>query len=367
MKRPLVFPRRQAKDCLSMNPPKPQPRSDMKQVQPTAGRVSAKSLVVILAVVLMTPLSKAQSAVYSKEPTHDAELVKRLPGFKSESADVNGTNIHYVIGGTGPLLVLLPGWPQTWWTFHKVMPELARQHTVLAVDLRGMGTSAKPADGYDKKNMAKDVRELLRKLGYTDAVVVGHDIGAQVAWSFAANYPETTKKLVMLDVPHPDEGLYSWPILPRPNTFGDKIDPAAPFAWWFAFHQVKRLPEKMLAGRASVEQEWFFTYLMKDESALSPLDRAVYANAYSSADAIRAGNAWYQAFPQDIVDEKSYAKLAMPILGIAGPGYGWLSSTLTAKATNARTVLLKDSGHFVQEEAPQDTIRLIVDFLNGSQ
>ena len=221
-------------------------------------------------------------------------------------------------------------------------------------------------DGYDKSTMAKDVHQLLLRLGYSNAAVVGHDIGAQVAWSFAANYPEATTKLVMLDVPHADEGLYSWPILPRPNTFGDKIDPAAPFAWWFAFHQVKRLPEKMLAGRANVEQEWFFTYLMKDESVLSPLDRAVYANAYRSADAIRAGNALYQAFPQDIVNEKAYAKLAMPVLGIAGPGYGWLSSTLAAKATNARTVQL-DSGHFLQEEAPEETTRLILEFLSSNQ
>lgn len=317
--------------------------------------------------VLTVRSEAAVQVVYSKESTTDAALVKRLKGFRSETALVNGTQIHYVIGGSGPALVLLPGWPQTWWTFHKIMPALARHYTVVAVDLRGMGGSAKPAGGYEKKNMAKDVYELLLRLSRDKAVMVGHDIGAQVAWSFAANHPQATEKLVMLDVPHPDEGLYSWPIVPRPDTFGDKIDPAAPFAWWFAFHQVKRLPERVLAGRAHIEQEWFFTYLMKDESVLSPLDRAVYANAYRTADAIRAGNAWYQAFPQDIVDEKTYPKLAIPVLGIAGPGYGWLSATLAAKATNARTVHLERSGHFVQEEAPEETTRLILEFLKQSQ
>jgi pimeloyl-ACP methyl ester carboxylesterase len=339
----------------------------MNQRMQRTGGLRALGAMIALTLMLALPAAAAQSVAYSKEPTHDAALVKRLPGFKSEVAQVNGTRIHYVIGGNGPALVLLPGWPQTWWTYHKIMPALARHFTIVAVDIRGMGGSAKPADGYDKKNMAKDVRELLHKLAHSDAFIVGHDIGAQVAWSFAANYPEATKKLVMLDVPHPDEGLYSWPILPRPNTFGDKIDPAAPFAWWFAFHQVKRLPEKLLAGRVHLEQEWFFTYLMKDESVLSPLDRAVYANAYNSADAIRAGNAWYQTFPQDVVDEKAYPKLTMPVLGIAGPGYGWLSSTIAAKATNARTIQLKDSGHFVQEEAPQETTRLIVEFLMQPQ
>lgn len=328
-----------------------------------------RTVSLVLALSLTSTLSAiaAPSVVYSKEPTTDAALVRRLPGFRSAAAEVNGTRIHYVTGGSGAPLVLLPGWPQTWWTFNRIMPSLARHYTVIAVDLRGMGGSAKPADGYEKKNMAKDVYELLRGLGFSEAMVVGHDIGAQVAWSFAANYPRATRKLVMLDVPHPDEGLYSWPILPRPNTFGDKIDPAAPFAWWFAFHQVKRLPEKMLAGRSNVEQEWFFTYLMKDESVLTPLDRAVYANAYRSVDAIRAGNAWYQAFPQDIVDEKTYVKLEMPVLGIAGPGYGWLSSTLAAKASNVRTVQLKDVGHFVQEEAPEETTRLLLEFLTQPQ
>ena len=328
----------------------------------------AMAIAMALALALALPADVfAQGAIYSKEPTTDAALVKRLKGFKSESAQVNGTRIHYVIGGSGPALVLLPGWPETWWTFHKIMPALGQHYTVLAIDLRGMGSSAKPAFGYEKKNMAKDVNELLLKLGHSKAFVVGHDIGAQVAWSFAANYPEATEKLVMLDVPHPDEGLYNWPILPRPNTFGDRIDPAAPFAWWFAFHQVKRLPERMLQGRSHVEQEWFFTYLMKDESALSPLDRSVYANAYRGVEAIRAGNAWYQAFPQDIVDEKAYQKLTMPVLGIAGPGYGWLNATIAARATNARTVHLENSGHFMQEEAPEETTRLILEFLKAPQ
>jgi len=322
------------------------------------------SAVVALTAALMSPVAAdAQTVKYAKGSTSDATLVKSLPGFTNGTVEVNGTTIHYVIGGKGEPLVLLPGWPETWWTYHKIMPELAKHYQVIAVDLRGMGSSSKPADGYDKKTMAKDIHELLLKLGHDKAYIAGHDIGAQVAWSFAANYPQATEKLVMMDVPHLDQSLYSWPIIPGVNTFGDKIDENHPFAWWFAFHQVKGLPEKMLAGRVHLEQEWFFTYLMKDESALSPVDRSVYANAYNSADAIRAGNAWYQAFPQDIVDEKSYQKLTMPVLGLAGPGYGWLNASLTAKATNSHTVHM-DSGHFVQEEAPAETTKLMIEFLN---
>lgn len=144
----------------------------------------------VMTLALALPAGAGPAVVYSMEPTTDAALVERLPGFRSAHAEVNGTRLHYVTGGTGPALVLLPGWPETWWTYHKIMPALAQRYTVLAVDLRGMGSSAKPEQGYEKKTMAKDVRELLLKLGHTEAAVVGHDIGAQVAWSFAANHPE---------------------------------------------------------------------------------------------------------------------------------------------------------------------------------
>lgn len=318
----------------------------------------------LFAIASMSSVSAIAAPVqYSKQPTDDAALVKQLPGFKNGTASVNGTTIHYVIGGKGAPLVLLPGWPQTWWEFHKIMPKLAESYTVISVDLRGQGSSSKPASGYDKKNMAQDVKELITQLGYKKAFVAGHDIGAQVAWSLAANHPDSVEKLVLMDVPHPDVGLFNWPVVPVTTTFGDspKIDEKAPFAWWFAFHQVPGLPEKLLAGRQYLEQEWFFTYLMKDESVLTPLDRAVYANAYKSPEAIRAGNAWYQAFTQDINDQKTYAKVAVPTLGLAGPGYGWVNAFLTTYATNASTVKV-DSGHFLAEEAPAETIKQLQQF-----
>ena len=116
---------------------------------------------------------------------------------------MNGTRIHYVEGGKGTPVLLLPGWPQTWWEFRKIMPELAKRHRVIAVDLRGMGGSAKPGLGYDKKNMAKDIHELTQALGYKQVNIAGHDIGAMVAYSFAANYPDVTLKICLIDVAHP--------------------------------------------------------------------------------------------------------------------------------------------------------------------
>ena len=101
---------------------------------------------------------------------------------------------------------------------------------------------------------------------------------------------------------------------------------------------------------------------MKDENTLTPLDRAVYANAYKSADAIRAGNGWYQTFTQDIADQKTYAKVKVPTLGLAGPGYGWMNGFLSTYATDARTVKI-DSGHFMAEEAPAATLKEMEAFL----
>jgi pimeloyl-ACP methyl ester carboxylesterase len=293
----------------------------------------------------------------------DAALVKSMSGFENDYATVNGVRLHFVAGGKGPPVLLLPGWPETWWSFYKIMPQLAEHHRVIAVDLRGMGGSDKPAEGYDKKMMAKDIFELVHHLGYDKVDLVGHDIGAMVAFSFAANYPESTRRLVLLDVPHPDAKLASWPLLPTEGTFGDKIDENHAYAWWFAFHQVRGLPEQILAGREYLEQEWFFKYLLYDESAISPRDRAVYAAAYASRDAIRAGNAWYQAFPRDINDDKSYSKLEMPVLGLAGPGYNWLKDTLERHAANVKVVKIPNCGHFIAEEKPDETIRYLNEFL----
>ncbi|MEI9910250.1 MAG: alpha/beta hydrolase [Bacteroidota bacterium] len=323
-----------------------------------------RNIAITIILLFVSAISNAQNSdKYRKKDLTDAALVKTLPGFENGYAEVNGVNIHYVAGGNGQPLVLLPGWPETWWSYHKIMPLLAEKYHVIVVDIRGMGSSGRPAEGYDKKTMAKDIYELIHRLGYQKVYMAGHDIGSQVAWSFAANYPDATSKLIILDVPHPDETWFSIPMLPALGTFSDKIDAAHPYVWWFAFHQVKELPEKMLAGRAGIEHEWFFKYLLYNEAAINSLDRAVYAAAYNSAGGIRSGNAWYQTFSQDIADEKKYKKLEMPVLGIGGPGFGWLQSVIPGKTVNSKVVQAEGSGHFIAEEKPEAAARFMIDFL----
>jgi pimeloyl-ACP methyl ester carboxylesterase len=293
----------------------------------------------------------------------DTALVKSLPGFRNGYAEVNGVRLHYVVGGKGEPLLLLPGWPETWWAFHKIMPTLAAHYTVIAVDLRGMGTSSRPADGYDKKTMARDIYELVRSLGYDRASVAGHDIGSAVAFAYGENYPQATDRLVMMELPHPDDSLMSFPLLPAQGTFGDKLGSSRPYLWWFAFNQVEGLPEKLLAGHIRLEQDWIFNYFLVDAGAVDARDRAVYERAYNSAGAIRASNAWYQAFPQDVIDNKGYGTLQMPILAMGGPAYGWMKKVVGQKAANLTAVNVQNSGHFIQEEQPELVARTMVDFL----
>lgn len=293
-------------------------------------------------------------------PTDD-ELARSLPGeFRSAYAEVNGTRLHYVTGGTGEPLVLLPAWPQTWWGYRKIMPRLAERYRVIVVEVRGMGSSSKPPGGYDKKTMASDVHELVRALGHRDVNIAGHDIGAMVAFSFAANHPDATRRVALLDVAHPDESRYEMRLVPRPGT-GFNM-------WWWAFNLVRDLPEQLLAGRAWYLIDWLYGNSLVDPGAIGPRDRAIYARAYDTAAAIRATNGWYQAFHQDIADLKTYGKVSAPLLGIACPiNHDRLARVLPEQGTDVRVVRVENSSHWLPEEQPELVAELLTDFFAGER
>lgn len=286
----------------------------------------------------------------------DEELIKSLPNFSNHYAEVNGTRLHYVSGGQGEPLILIPGYPETWWAYHKVMPLLASKYYVVVVEMRGMGSSDKAVSGYEKKNMAKDIHELVKILGFEMVNIGGHDIGAHVAFSFAANHPETTSKLIILDTPHPDSSMYHLPMLPIPGA--NYLYP-----WWLAFNQVKELPEKLLEGRMAIVIDYLFHNLIIDKQSITDFDKKIYASAYNSKAAIRASNAWYQAFPQDIEDNKTYAKLKMPVIGIGGSGYQMLQMSLPNTTINLQLKKIEESGHFILSEKPDEVARYIIEFL----
>ena len=293
----------------------------------------------------------ADTTVPAPAVLSDAQLAASLgAGFTSQYVTVNGLCLHYVAGGEGAPLILLPGWPETWWEYRKVMPALAAAgHRVIALDLRGMGGSDKPAGGYDKKTMAADLYGFIQALGYEKADVAGHDIGSMVAFAFAVNYPQAANRVAMLDVTHPNPSYYQIPMLPQAGS---------PFyPWWFAFNQVAGLPEELVVGRARYIVDWMFDNLLLNQNAVTSVDRAIYANAYNTADGIRGGNGWYQTFGQDITDLATYGKVTVPLLGMVNPLFAaQMQATLPTQGTDVQVVEVQNTGHYFVEEQPQAVI-----------
>jgi len=193
---------------------------------------------------------------------------------------------------------------------------------------------------------------------------MGHDIGGMVAMSFAFNYPQFTKKLIVLDGSHPSEGMMQMPLLPAEGTFKTKMDANMPYAWWMGFNQVKELPEKILEGRFQYLMDWLFKYVMIDESKMNVFERALYASVYNEAESIRASNAWYQTFTQDIEDAKLYPQLAMPVLGIGSyVSYNYMKMGLPYVANNLKVIPVLESGHYLFEEKPEQILDAVFHFL----
>ncbi|WP_328993349.1 alpha/beta hydrolase [Kribbella sp. NBC_01245] len=308
-----------------------------------------------VAAVLTGGAAQAAQAQAQAGAPSDEALARSL-GLRSRYAQVNGVRLHYVTGGSGEPLVLVPGWPQTWWAWHKVLPALAERYQVIALDMRGMGGSAKPAGGYDKKTMARDIFELTRHLGFGKVNIAGHDIGSMVAHSFAVNHAAATDKVVLMDVGHPDPSLYDIPLLPRPHE-GLNL-------WWFAFNQVQGLPEQLVAGRSRFLVDHLFDTILMDPASIGERDRRIYAQAYAKPDAIRAGNAWYQAFHTDIADFATYGKITAPLLGLASEySYDFMQYVWAGQGTDVRVQKVPNTAHFLAEENPTAVLSALTTFL----
>ncbi|WP_232793591.1 alpha/beta fold hydrolase [Siphonobacter sp. SORGH_AS_0500] len=299
-----------------------------------------------------------------QNPYSDEMLINHFPGFTNQYVTVNGVRLHYVEGGTGMPLICLPGWPQSWFSYQPVALELAKKYRVFIVDIRGMGSSEKPQSGYSKKTMAADILALVQHLGLPKVHLMGHDIGGMVAMSFAFNYSQFTEKLIILDGSHPTEGMMQMSLIPAPGAFTEKMDANRPYAWWMGFNQVKGLPEQLLAGRFRYLLDWLFHYVMIDDSKMTSLEREVYASQYNDAESIRAANAWYQTFLEDIEDAKIYSPLVMPVLGIGSYiSYNYMKMGLPSVVKDLHLVGILDSGHYLFEEQPAQVLEAVLSFL----
>jgi pimeloyl-ACP methyl ester carboxylesterase len=280
----------------------------------------------------------------------------RLPrGFTEKRANVNGVKINYKIGGQGPVVVLLHGYTQTSRMWIPVMPLLTTSHTVIAPDLRGAGGSERTPGGYDKKTMAKDIRGLVHQLGYEHVRVVGHDIGLMVAYAYAAQYPSEVSKVVLMDAFLPGVGDWKDVWLLRD-------------LWHFHFYG--ETPLALVKGRERIYFEHFWNDFAADRTKSVPeADRRLYAAAYARADGMRAGFELFKNFEQDAKDFAAFSAttLAMPLLVLTGEKASgtFLIDQAKLVATNVSGTVVKNSGHWLMEEATDQVVPAIVAFLNG--
>jgi pimeloyl-ACP methyl ester carboxylesterase len=279
-----------------------------------------------------------------------------VPGLAHAYADLGDVLIHYVTAGSGPPLVLLHGWPQTWYEWRHIAPELARQYTLVMPDLRGLGDSSRPADGYDKKTVANDIWRLVHdRLGHQRFYLVGHDWGGPTAYALAAAHPDAVRRLVILDVVIPGDG-------------GDFSQSGR--RWHHAFHITPDLPEALVHGRERLYIGWFYRTFGYRPDAISEADIDEYARTYAQPGAMRAGFAFYRALPQDAADNAAIVKrlkLPMPVLGIGGAngrGRGAeVEESLRRVAVDVRAEIFTECGHWIPEEQPARLAGTLREFL----
>lgn len=273
--------------------------------------------------------------------------------FSHHMTTVNGIQMHYVIGGQGEPIVLLHGFPETWYEWRHVMPTLAKNYTVIVPDLRGLGDSSKPITGYDGRTTAEDIYQLVSQLGFNKIFLVGHDFGAESAYPYAAAHPSDVKRLVILDVPILGIGA------------GKNITSG----WWIQFHMVPDIPEMLVAGHEREYLTWFYRHFTCNPAAITQDDIDGYVSHYSAPGGMRAGFEYYRAFPENIKQniESSKIKLAMPVLALGGEcSFGTAAlDSMRLLATDVRGGIVPDSGHWIPEEQPQFVVDQLFKFFNN--
>lgn len=277
-----------------------------------------------------------------------------LDGFRHRMVRVGEANIHAVIGGKGPPLVLLHGFPQTWWEWRKMMPALAERHTVVALDLRGAGQSDSPQGGYDKASLPADVHGVMKALGFGSYAVCGHDIGAMVALALAYTQRSAVAHLAVLDASQP--GWSGW-----------EANCAKPALWHFAFHQKRDLPERLLFGREYDYVSTFISDRAFDHGAHTVEDMEVFARALAQPGNTRGGLEWYRAFPTDHRNALLWKqeKLAIPVLALGGEhNYGpTIVAMLEEFAEHVSGGSIAGCAHWLPEERPAETADAVLKFL----
>lgn len=301
-------------------------------------------------------LGGALAAALATASPSAAEELSFPSGFRIQEVPANGTTLHVRVGGSGPPVVLLHGYGDTGDMWIPLAKDLARDHTVIVPDLRGMGLSARAESGFEKANEAEDIIGVMDAVHADHAEVVAHDIGNMVAYALAARHPDRVSKLVLMDAPVP--GIGPWEEVLK-----------NPLLWHFRFGGPDM--ERLVAGRERIYLDRFWNEFSADPKHFPEARRAHYAKLYSAPGRMHAGFRQFAAFDQDAIDNRAWlaahGKLQMPVLAIGGAAsFGPMMAVVTqAGAADVQERVIAGSGHWLMEEQPAATVAAIGEFLRA--
>lgn len=291
----------------------------------------------------------------TRNPVPAAAGVQPFPaGFRTQDIRVGDATLHVRVGGQGRAVILLHGYGETGDMWAPLAADLARDHTVVAPDLRGMGLSSRPVGGYDKKTQGHDIAGVLDALAIVRADLVTHDIGNMVGYAFAAQYPARVTRFVLMDAPLP--GVGPWEEIIRSRAL-----------WHFSFQGPDA--ERLVAGRERIYLDRFWNEFSADPARFPEASREHYAGLYALPGAMHAGFNQFAAFDQDARDNQAFiasGKLTMPVLAIGGEkSFGsTMAVVMRAAATNVQELVIPGSGHWLMEEQPVATVAAVRTFLD---
>ena len=278
--------------------------------------------------------------------------------FTSRYIDTGDLRQHVVTGGEGPPLLLVHGWPQTWYAWRMLMPALARDFSVVAVDQRGIGLSGKPQDGYDTGTLANDLVALMDALGHQRFALYGTDVGMPIAYALAADHPDRVDRLVVSEAPLP--GISPSPPLFLPPLLNERL-------WHLAFNQLPTVNEQLVTGR----EEIFFGAEFDASAGRNKLSNdavSYYIEMLASdPDALRGSFEFYRAIPTTSAqnEQRKTRRLTLPVLAIGGAessGEG-VGNTMKLAADDVQTLVIPGCGHWVAEQAPEELLAALTAFL----
>ncbi len=335
-------------------------------MQDRSGRLSRRAFAGGAAAAAAVATRPAGASAATHRHRHDGSVATapNLPAgfrrvFRDRFVRAHGIKQHAVVGGDGPPLLLVHGWPENWYAWRFVMLELAQHFEVVAVDQRGIGLTDKPATGYDTATLADDLAELMGALGHERFAVVGHDTGLIIGYALAADHPERVARIALAEVPGPP-GVVAGPPYFVGRAVNDRL-------WHIAFNRVDSdVTERLVRGREDV----FFGYEFDIQAGSKKLPRRTqryYVELFSDREALRGSFGFYRAWDETQAQNtvRKATRLAMPVLAIGG-AESWgdhVGEGFQAVATHLTTVVVPAAGHWVAEQNPRGLLDVLVPFL----